>query len=305
MSRKLFLLLVVIFLSNCSFSQGHKFYNEKIDSVWTKVADGFDFPEGPARSSSGDIYVSNCYGKWITKLTPESAEVFLSASEKPFTFAQTNGLAFNDEGFLFACDYSLGAIIKINLNGNSEIYSSGYQGVKFNRPNDLTFDKKGNLFFTDPKNYHKDSLTGRVFMVEKNSGQTKLVYDGLAFPNGITFSNSGEYLFVCESAKQRILKFKVEAGGKLSNPKVFVELPGGDPDGIDFDSEGNLYTAHFGGGAVYKISATGEVLQKISTPGKKPSNVEFGGDDLKTLFITECETNSVYSMRVDIPGAKK
>jgi len=301
----LFILFVAVFLSNSSFSQKHIFHNEKIDSIWTKVADGFDFPEGPARNSKGDIYVSNCYGKWITKLTPNSAEVFLSASVEPFTFAQTNGLAFNKEGFLFACDYNLGAIIKIDLNGNSEIYSSGYDGLKFNRPNDLTFDKKGNLYFTDPKNYHKDSLTGRVFMIDKESGQTVLVYDGLAFPNGITFSNSGEELFVCESAKQRVLKFKVDADGKLSEPKVFVELPGGDPDGIDFDSEGNLYVAHFGGGAIYKISDEGKILKKILTPGKKPSNVEFGGDVLKTLFITECETNSVYSMSVDVPGIPK
>lgn len=302
MKAWLFILLVAVFLSNNSFSQKHIFYNEKIDSIWIKVADGFDFPEGPARNSNGDIYISNCYGKWITRLTPTSAEVFLSASVEPFTFAQTNGLSFNKEGFLFACDYSLGAIIKIDLNGKSEIYSPGYEGVKFNRPNDLTFDKKGNLYFTDPKNYHKDSLTGRVFMVEKESGHTILVYDGLAFPNGITFSNSGEELFVCESAKQRVLKFKVDADGKLSEPKVFVELPGGDPDGIDFDSEGNLYAAHFGGGAIYKISDEGKILKKIVTPGKKPSNVEFGGDDLKTLFITECETNAVYSMSVEVPG---
>lgn len=43
-------------------------------------------------------------------------------------------------------------------------------------------------------------------------------------------------------------------------------------------------------------------MKKITTPGKRPSNVEFGGDDVRTLFITEDETNSVYSMKVKIPG---
>ena len=88
----------------------------------------------------------------------------------------------------------------------------------------------------------------------------------------------------------------------LSDKTIFAELPGGDPDGLAFDVEGNLYAAHFGGGAIYVFSSNGILKDKIITPGKKPSNVEFGGDDMRTLFITEDETNSVYSIKVKIPG---
>ena len=122
--------------------------------------------------------------------------------------------------------------------------------------------------------------------------------------NGIAFSPDSKKLFVCESAQNRILTYNVNENGFLSNKLVFAELPGGDPDGIAFDIDGNLYVAHFGGGAIYVFSPKGIIKDKLITPGKKPSNVEFGGEDMRTLFITEDETNSVYSRQVETAGMK-
>jgi gluconolactonase len=160
------------------------------------------------------------------------------------------------------------------------------------------------LYFTDPKSYGNDKIDGRIFIVELNSKVVKLLADSLAFPNGIAFSADGKKLFVCESARNRILFFDVNHDGSLCNKSVFAELPGGDPDGLAFDVDGNLYAAHFGGGAIYVISPEGKIKEKLITPGKRPSNVEFGGDDMKTLFITEDETNCVFSTKVNIPGLK-
>ena len=75
-------------------------------------------------------------------------------------------------------------------------------------------------------------------------------------------------------------------------------------DGIEFDVNGNLYAAYFGGKAVYVFSPEGKLLQKIETPGSKPTNLEFGDDDLKTLYLTEVETNSLYKIKTTISGKK-
>ena len=171
-------------------------------------------------------------------------------------------------------------------------------------PEGPAWDGKGNLYFTDPKSHGKDELDGRIFKVDIKSKVITLLADRLAFPNGIAFSPNGKKLFVCESAKNRILTFRVNDNGTLSDKTIFAELPGGDPDGLAFDAEGNLYVAHFGGNAIYVLSPNGEIKEKIITPGKNPSNLEFGGEDMKTLFITEDETNSVYSLQVEIPGLK-
>lgn len=267
-----------------------------------KVADGLNFPEGPAWDGAGTLYVSNCKGDWISKITAEGADVFLKAAAKPFTFEKTNGMTVFKDHYLYACEFGRGAILKISPAGKTEIFAAGYQGKRFNRPNDLAFDPAGNLYFTDPNHYRRENPDGVVYRVAVGTGQVTPVASKLAFPNGIAFSADGKTLFVCESVFERVLKFTVNSDGSLSNQQVFVVLPGGDPDGINLDQAGNLYVAHFGGGAICVVSPDGSVIQKIPTPGKRPTNVEFGGKDLRTLYITETETGAVYQATVKIPG---
>lgn len=272
------------------------------ETGWGKVIAGLNFPEGPAWDERGSLYVSNCYGGWITQFTHGQADTFLTARDSPLTFGKTNGLVFH-QGSLFACDFGVGAILKISPEGATAIYAKEFEGKAFNRPNDLAFDAAGNLYFSDPKSYSREVLDGRVFCVRAPDQTIIKLADSLGFPNGIALSGDGKKLYVCESAFERVLRFDVLPDGHLSNKEVFVHLPGGDPDGIDFDREGNLYVAHFGGGAVYVIAPDGGIRQKIPTPGQKPTNIEFGGEDLKMLFLTEVETNTLYQRRVEIAGA--
>jgi gluconolactonase len=215
----------------------------------------------------------------------------------------TNGLAFNSKGQLIACDFKGGRLLKMDLkNYTLETLVAGFNGEKFNRPNDLAFDPKGVLYFTDPKSYDKNNRDGVVYSYNPETKELKKAFEGLAFPNGIAFSNDGKFLFVCESAMERIVKLPVNADGSLGGLIEFIKLPGGDPDGIAFDENGNLYAAHFGGKAIYVINTEGRIIEKLSAPGKKPSNLEFGGKDMRDLYLTEDETNSVYVIRTNIPG---
>jgi gluconolactonase len=267
-----------------------------------KVASGLNFPEGPAWDGKGTIYVSNCYGDWITKINNEGPGIFLNASENPFTFQKTNGLAVFRDGSIFACEFGRGMILKISRDGKSQVYVEEYEGKRFNRPNDLAFDPDGNLYFTDPNSYRRENPDGAIYRIDAMTRKVTPVADSLAFPNGLAFSGDARQLYVAESAYQRIVRYRVLSSGVLTEKQIFVELPGGDPDGINFDKNGNLYVAHFGGGAIYVIAPNGKIIAKLITPGKKPSNIEFGASDLRTLFVTEVETNAVYKIKVKIPG---
>ncbi len=293
----LFILVLISISNNNSYSQ-----IVNADQKWIKVADGLNFPEGPAYDGVSSIYLSNCYSGWITKFSKGLLDTFVSKTNGPISIEKTNGLGFGKDGYLYVCEYGKGQILRINKNSEIEIYADGYQGVKFNRPNDLVLDAKGNLYFTDPNSYDPKILDGRIFFIDAITKQVKLAADSLAFPNGINISPINGKLYVCESAKQKIIRFNISNDYRLTDKEDFVSIPGGDPDGIEFDINGNLYAAHFGGKAVYIFSPEGELIQKIETPGAKPTNLEFGGPDNNTLYLTEVETNALYKIMVNIKG---
>jgi gluconolactonase len=266
-----------------------------------KVVENLDFPEGPAWDGKGNIYLSNCHGGWIAKIKDQNAIEFLKASKDPFTFIKTNGLTIRKDGFIFACEYGIGAILRIHPNGKSEIYVKSYQDSAFNRPNDLAFDAMGGLYFTDPKSYDPDNPDGYVYYTDSEKN-VKRVAGPMAFPNGIAINPDHTECFICESAKHRIVVMKIQEDGYLNFDRILVDFEAGDPDGIAFDRAGSLYVALYGGGGVFIINPAGEIINKIETPGANPTNVEFGGTDLKTLFITETETNALYKIKMKIAG---
>ncbi len=270
---------------------------------WSLVAGNFNFPEGPAWDMQNKIlYVSNCYGDFLAKITGGKVDALVRKSDS--AISKTNGLFVDNEGNVIACDFGKGAILKISHAGKVSTLIAGYKGEKFNRPNDLVITPAGNLYFSDPESYGKNKLDGRIFFFNMKTGELKLVAEKLAFPNGVNISPLDGKLYVSESAQNRVLRFTINEDNTLSGKEVFIELPGGDPDGLEFDTDGNLYVAHFGSGTVYVISPEREILSKIKTPGKKPSNLEFGGDDLSILFLTEDETNAVYKMQMKAKGNK-
>jgi len=273
---------------------------------WELVAENLSFPEGPAWDFKGALYFSNCKGGYITKVDSTGAKVFLRADDDPFTFEKTNGMTFGKDGALYACDFGRGAILRIEIGGASTVYAGGFADKRFSTTNDLAFDPQGNLWFSDPKSHGKEMEKGdgRLFRRRADTGEVELMRTALHFPNGLCFTADGKTLYLAESALSRVLKFAVHEDGSLSEPKVFAELPHSDPDGMALDVEGNLYVAHFGGGCVRVYAPDGTEREVIEVPGQNVSNVEFAGDDLRTLYVTECKENKVWRRQMDVPGLK-
>ncbi len=271
----------------------------------TKVGDGLKFPEGPAWDGKGNVYVSNCDADpgIVTRFDEQgNGSVAFQGSDK--TFKKTNGMTFHQSGSLFVCDFGKKAIIEIKPDGSASVYADSFQGVPFRGPNDLAFDDFGNLYFTDPAGSSKQAPVGRVYRVDKLKNVT-MVASGLAFPNGIAFSADGKTLFVAESQKYHVLKYAVKPDGSLGEKSEFCKMPEDkDPDGMNFDSAGNLWVANFGSGMVRQFGPDGQLIRSIEMPGKNVTNVEFGGRDMKTLYITETETGGLYKIRTEVPGLK-
>jgi gluconolactonase len=264
------------------------------------VAENLNFPEGLAYHD-GQLAFSNCYGAWIGSIENGSLDTLLNKKDG---LMNTNGTVFDQYGNLYICEYGKGSILKLSYDGKlTTLSNKDHHDKRYNRPNDISISPSGILYFTDPKSYDMDKHDGRIFRIDPKSGETNWILDGLHFPNGLCFSPDGETIYIGESVNKNILKISQNIGIL----DTLVTLPKGnqDPDGMDVDVEGNLYIAYFGGGKIYVVSPEGLMLDSIVTPGRKPSNLEFGGDDMKTLFVSECETNKIYSIKTVNAGYKK
>ncbi len=274
-----------------------------------KVAAGLKFPEGPAYDGKGNVIVSDCRGPYLTRITKDGkASLYLrpaSAGSARMTFKKPNGSTFFEDGSQFVCDFGRKAIMRIypaSAGGKQLIYARAWNGRPFRGPNDLAFDPAGNLYFTDPPGSNRKTPIGCVYRVARGTRQVTRVADGLAFPNGIAFAADGRTLYVCESQRSRVLRYRVAPDGSLGDKRVAANLGWGDPDGMAVDRAGNLVVAHFGAGMVHMFRPDGKLLRSIKLPGKQVTNVEFAGRDLRTLYITEAETDAVYTLPMDVPG---
>ena len=86
-------------------------------------------------------------------------------------------------------------------------------------------------------------------------------------------------------------------------------------DAAAVDAEGNYWAAMMEGQRLLKLSPSGEALAEIPLPVRCPTMPCFGGDDLRTLYVTSARANRppeelaqfplsgrVIAARVDVPG---
>ena len=181
-------------------------------------------------------------------------------------------------------------------DGKVTTLAKAYEGKPFNSPNDLWIDPAGGVWFTDPRYGNQDDLQQggfHVYYLEKSGAAVVRVLDDLAKPNGIIGTRDGKTLYVADPGAKKTFAYTIAAGGKLTNKRLFAETGS---DGMTLDASGNLYITSK---EVLVYSPAGKLIRKIAVP-ENPSNVCFGGEDRRTLFITA--RTSVYSLAMSVAG---
>jgi sugar lactone lactonase YvrE len=152
---------------------------------------------------------------------------------------------------------------------------------------------------------------GRIILVMPD-GATRVVADGLRFPNGIAVSADNSRLVVAEMEGGCLVDYDIEADGGLKLRGRFGQLKS--PDGICLDREGAVWVASFEGDAFIRVSPAGVELQRIETPGRRALACVLGGPERRTLFCLNAATSyeelrqrksssRIDAVDVEIPGA--
>jgi sugar lactone lactonase YvrE len=135
---------------------------------------------------------------------------------------------------------------------------------------------------------------GRLLLVTPD-GRSRVVAEGLGFPNGIAVSGDGTRLVVAESSGDCLSEFRIERDGSLSPPRRFGSFD--EPDGVCLDEQGYAWVALFSEDAFVRVEPGGRVVERIPTPGRRAIACCFGGADRRSLFCITAETTHEDLMR--------
>ena len=239
------------------------------------------------------------------------------AGRIPILLVGSNGLALDPNGRLVVLAMNDRTVYRLEADGKRTILADRWEGKRFNGPNDIVIKSNGSIYFTDTpwglRGSEKDpqrEIPFHGFYLVKDGKVTLLGSDAAehgGIPNGITLSPDEKYLYVT-AARRGTLRYDINPDDTVSNGKVFVNHGG---DGMRVDRKGNLYTTGGGGGPNIQItSPEGKPLGRLllPQPAGEPrtrvcaTNVAFGDNDDRTLFITAC--THLFKIRLKQPGVR-
>ena len=322
-------LLLILVLFACKNKSAFKTIGEierldpSLDSIITThakpeiIVEGLDWSEGPLWIEKEKMLIfSDVPRDTIFKWTEEKGkEVYLTPSGYTDTAKRggemgSNGLTLDLKGNLVLAQHGNRQLARMDapINQPQAKYISianNYHGKKFNSPNDVIFNSKGEAFFTDPpygleKNMDdpkKEIPFQGVYKVKK-SGEVILLTDTLTRPNGIILMPGEKTLLVANSdpKKPNWYAFDIASNDSLVNGRIFYSCVGFDkslkgmPDGMKADKSGNLFAT--GPGGIWIFNKQGKLAGKIKL-SDATSNCSFSTDE-KTLYIT----NDRYVLRL-------
>jgi gluconolactonase len=232
------------------------------------------FPEGPVMSGGKLLYVEyagNTVDVWDGK---SNTQIWKQDGCGPSAIVPIGS------NFGITC-YDSGQLVVISADGKTvKAYDADAGGSKLQGPNDGAPDGKGGAYFTLSGPWESGPIVGRVVHLDKD-GKLAEVANDLHYANGIG---------VNESEAGRVISFKIEADGTLSDRRLFVRLyqlnqpPAAYPDGLKLGPNGNFFVGQYSAGEILEISPDGKLQTTHKVPSAAAPNMTFS-DDGKTMFV--------------------
>ncbi|MBT3532864.1 MAG: SMP-30/gluconolactonase/LRE family protein [Rhodospirillaceae bacterium] len=173
-----------------------------------------------------------------------------------------------------------------------------------NRLNDGRVDRKGRFWVGTMDNQLRQP-NGSLYRLGQDGSIANLL-DGIIVTNGIAHSPDNRTLYFTDTRRFTTWAFDLDPDdGTISNRRIFADYTatGDRPDGACIDVDGCLWTAFFAGSRIVRYRPDGGIDQTIPLPVSNPTCVCFGGEDLKTLYITTASKFLTAEQRAAEPWA--
>ena len=289
----------------------YRIFSAAVERLYT----GCRWAEGPVWFGDGRYLLwSDIPNDRVLRWDEETGQV--STFRQPSDFA--NGNTRDRQGRLVTCEHGGRRVTRTEYDGTIAVLMDRWQGKRLNSPNDVVVRSDGSIWFTDPPfgllgHYegHKaePELPQAVYRIDGETGEASVVADDILGPNGLCFAPDERILYVVESRgvpHRRILAYDVADDGRsIANRRVLIDAgPGGTPDGMRCDIEGNLWCG-WGMGSpeldgVLVFAPDGTRIGRIGLP-ERCANVCFGGKKRNRLFMAASQ--SIYALYVNTQGA--
>ncbi|MGB0421280.1 MAG: SMP-30/gluconolactonase/LRE family protein [Limisphaerales bacterium] len=244
--------------------------------------------------------------------------------------AGSNGLMFDSQGRLIACEPLHRRVRRLEKNGQWATLTDDYDGYRYNTPNDVTIDQAGRIYFSDPRYGDRSGMEmkddqGRlvegVYCIHTGGEVQRVITHEVDRPNGVLVSADDRFLYVADNnnrsqGARKLWRFDKLSDGTLklsSKTLIFDWKTSRGPDGMAQDALGRLYVAAginhnkpphetrlpYPAG-IFVFSREGRWMGHLPIPNDEVTNCAFGGEDHRTLFITA--GGHLWTMKTAYPG---
>ena len=288
-----------------------------------EITTGLLFPEGPIAMPDGSVILVEIERGTLSRVTPDGTiEVVAETGGGP------NGAALGPDGKVYICnnggfewtvengirrplrqadDYVTGRIERVDIeSGVVEVLYDSCEGNPLKGPNDIVFDKQGGFWFTDlGKARPREMDRGGLYYAKADGSKIVEAVQPLVTPNGVGLSPDESRVYVAETEPGRLLAWDIVGEGEVKlepwpapgfgtcvmAPEGFARF-----DSLALDAEGKICVATLVKGGITVASADGSSVEHIAMPDPMCTNICFGGDDLKTAYITLSGTGRLVAM---------
>jgi sugar lactone lactonase YvrE len=250
-----------------------------------RLHDGGRYFEGP-RWHAGRLWFVDCMQRTLLSLAPSGE----SEQHAKFTNDTPCGLGVLPDGRIIVLTMFKKRLLAYS-GGELSLYAD-LSDIATGTIDDMIVDGLGRAYVGDlgfdlPPPADRGPV-GRIILVMPD-GATRIVADGLRFPNGIAVSADNRRLVVAEMDGECLAEYDIEADGGLKFRRRFGTMKS--PDGICLDRDGAVWVAAFDEDAFICLDRDGRELQRIEVAGRRAIACALGGPARRTLFCLSAATS--------------